>query len=165
MLTEQHLDDIYNKLIYDESFCRLVYYSDNPFGEDKSDITAMGNHKELMEDAIRFAPEMDNLEESETVRICLYKEFTKLRTNPSAVRLETLQFDIYVPHNLVRKDKRVYKLENKIVGLIDGMPLGIGYIDYVNGTFVRIPNVAGYAMYRMTFAMEEGRRVVGYGKL
>jgi hypothetical protein len=164
MLTEQYLDVVYNKLIADESFCRLVYYGNNPFGEDKDDITMMSNHKDIMENSIRFSPGLDDLQENEVVRVCLYKEYTKLRVDTSAVRLETLQFDIFVPHRLVREDKRVYKIENKIASLIDGMPLGIGYLDYVNGSFVKIPNVSGYAMYKMTFSMEEGRRI-SYGKL
>lgn len=164
MLTEQHIDTVYNVLTSDESFCRLVFYSDNPFDENKSDITVLENHQDIMKELIRFSPGLDDFKENEVVRICLYKEFSKLRVNTSVVRLETLQFDIYVPHRLVREDKRVYKIENKIVGLIDSMPMGVGYLDYVNGSFVRIPNVQGYALYRMTFSMEEGRKI-GYGKL
>jgi hypothetical protein len=113
MITEKELLQIYNKLIADENFCRLAYYGTNPFDGNKEDIVSSTNYKELMKDIVRFAPETDDLETNERTRICMYKHHTRLKIETSAIRLEAVQFEIYVPHRLIREDMRVYQLENK----------------------------------------------------
>jgi hypothetical protein len=65
--------------------------------------------------------------------------------------------DIYIPHALVDRSGRVYQVENKIVALLDKMSIGIGYLDYVEGQFIQMPAVSGYAQYKMVFAIQEGR--------
>jgi hypothetical protein len=164
MITEKEIEDIYNALIDDESFCRLLYYGEDPFEENKPDIKTNEKYKEIMESIIWLSPQRDDLEKNERVRMCLYKHYSKINIANSPVRYETIQFEIYVPHRLMKKDKRIYQLENKIVNLIDHFKIGTGNLDYVNGNFVTITNVTGYSQYSMSFLVAEGRRM-GYGKL
>jgi hypothetical protein len=74
------------------------------------------------------------------------------------VRNECVEIDLYVPHELVRVDMRIYLLENKLVGLLDGFKMsGFGAMEYVDGQFIPAPNVMGYSYYKMLFAMKQGR--------
>lgn len=157
MITNEMINQVFTKLISDEAFCRLLAYGLDPFGEDKDDIVGSVNHIELMEEIIKFSPQISNLENLERTRVCLYKGYTKLRYLDSATVQEIIQMDIYVPFALVDRGGRVYQIENKIVALLDKMGIGIGYLDYSEGQFIQLPAISGYAQYKMIFTLQEGR--------
>jgi hypothetical protein len=162
MLTEQNLKNVFDILTNDESFCRLVFYGEEPFSENKTDVTSLDNYKDLfMDNYIFFSPQIEDLGSLDTVRICLFKDYTKLRNLSTVVRHEAIQFDIYVPHRLQKLDMRIYKLENKIANLLDKMPMNIGYLDYIDGSAIPLPPIQGYALYRMVFRIEDTRPING----
>lgn len=150
-------NDIFTKLISDEAFCRLLAYGIDPLGEDKLDIVGSPTHEELMEQIIKFSPQISELEGMERSRMCIYKGYTKLRFLDSATIQETIQIDIYIPHSLVDRSGRVYQVENKIVALLDRMGIGIGFLDYTEGQFIQLPAISGYTQYKMVFVIQEGR--------
>jgi hypothetical protein len=157
MITGEMVNQIFIKLISDEALCRLLAYGINPLGDDKDDIVTAPNHEELMEEIIKFSPQISNIEDLSRTRVCLYKGYTKLRYLDSATIQETIQMDIYVPFSIVGRDGRVYQIENKVVALLDKMGIGIGYLDYSEGQFVQLPAISGYAQYKMIFVLQEGR--------
>ena len=159
MVTGKELKEIADKLKNDESFCRLAYYGENPFDDNKQDVIGLDNYKEIMDDIIRYAPQLPDVENMEQSRICLFKHYTKLNSGMEAIRYESVQIDLYVPHRLMNEELRVYELENKIVNLIDGMNVGVGTLDYVDGRFVVITNVSGYVQFSMIFTTEVIRRI------
>lgn len=161
MITTNNLKDIFNTLIGDETFCRLTAYESDPMGIDKSDIVNSVGHRDLMKDIIRFSPQIDDLEDIDRARVCLYKGYTKIRGISSVVRQEAIIMDLYVPHRLVREDFRIYQIENKVVALLDKMRIGIGCLDYSEGFFIQLPPISGYSQYKMTFVMVEGRSRLG----
>jgi hypothetical protein len=161
MITTSNIKSLFDTLISDEALCRFMYYGDDPLSEDKPNIVGSANHREMMQDIIRFSPQINDLENEERSRVCLYKGYTKLRTINSSVRQESIQIDLYVPHRLVREDFRIYELENKIVSILDGITIGVGTLDYSEGYFIPSPSISGYSYYRMIFVMEEGRPKFG----
>lgn len=157
MISAEMINQMYSKLIADESFCRLLAYGIDPLGEDKVDIVGSPTHETTMEEIIKFSPQIANLEENERTRVCLYKGYTKLNSFDSVVIQETIQIDLYVPFALVDKSGRVYQIESRIVSLLDKMLIGMGYLDYVEGQFIQLPAISGYAQYKMIFTLREGR--------
>lgn len=157
MITGELINSIFTKLISDESLCRLLAYGVDPFSEASPDIVGSDNHLELMEDIIKFSPQISNLENMERTRMCIYKGFTKLRFLDSATVQESIQMDIYIPFALIDRGGRVYQIENKIVALLDKMGIGIGYLDYTEGQFIQLPPISGYSQYKMIFTVQEGR--------
>lgn len=161
MITASVLKEIFRILTNDEAFCRLIAYGKDPYDESKANIVGSSNHKELMEEIIRYSPQFDNIENNDRARMCIYKGFTKLKYGNSSVIQENIIIDVYVPHRLVREDMRIYEIENKIVALIDRLSVGIGYLDYVDGQFIQLPPISGYSQYKMVFTMQEGRPIYG----
>lgn len=164
MLSAKNINELFERLIADETFCRLVAYNENPLSEDKADIVNSTEWKTLMKDIIRFSPQINDIEQEQRVRMCLYKNFTKMSLNQTAVRNESIEIDLYVPHKLVRADMRSYLVESKIVDLLENYGItSIGFLDYVDGFFVPIPPISGYSLYKMMFTMKQGR-LPAYGQ-
>jgi hypothetical protein len=162
MLTGSDLKNIANKLKQDEEFCRLAYYGNEPFGEFRDDIVGTENHKEIMDKIIRYAPQLPDVDPNEESRINIFKHYTKLKSEVDFVRYESIQIDLFVPHRIMNEELRVYGLENKICDLIEGMEVGIGKLDYVDGRFITITNVSGYVQFTMIFTTEDTRRLSNY---
>jgi hypothetical protein len=164
MVTKKNMQEIFDMLIEDESFCRFLAYGKNPLDESKDNIVGSPSHEELMKKIINFAPQIDTIEAKERVRVCLYKSYTKFKIYEPAIRDELIQIDIYCPHELVKEDMRPYDIENIIVTLLEGKVItGIGSLLYVDGSFVPLPSVSGYAQYKMIFSMQQGRATQGMG--
>lgn len=158
MIGAKEIKIIFDKLADDESFCRLILYGMNPFWDSRPNVIKEdGSHKTLLRKYIKFTPQSDSIVDDEIIRMSIYKKYSKLRTGNNVIRFETIQIDIYAPHRLADYDCRIYDIENRIVNLIDGMKMGINFLDYADGTFDEMPNVSGFSTYRMKFLVEEGR--------
>ena len=93
----------------------------------------------------------------------MYKGFSRLRVGTTEIVDDTIQFDLYVPHSLVNREFRIYKIESKIVSLLHNKPVevGIGNLYYSSGQFIQLPPISGYSQYKMIFTIVQGVSSIG----
>lgn len=152
--------EVFDNLVKDEVFCRLLMYGNDALNLDKEDITSLIDYEKTVKERIKFSQQIEDLEEMEVVRMFIFRSTSRLREGNSVIRENNIQIDLFVPHRLVDEEERIYTLQDSVEGILDNSTLGISKLNYVDGHFVMSP-IKGFSAFRMIFAMKEGRGTNG----
>lgn len=174
-----HIKDIHNVLIKDETLLRLLFYKAKNMNDDVTKLDArpnilgstnpllsgIGGSKEMqaaeiISDVIKFVPMTKDLEkENAKCRVCHYfGNMEKIVTNGSVSFLnawQNLTFDIYVHIDFEANDFRTTKIVDRISFLFHNKPI-TGWGKMVFEGISRIDNNSeevheGYVGYRINY--------------
>lgn len=163
MIGANNLLEIFDILIKNESFCKLVSFGEDAFQREEELVERL-NHANEMKKIIAFTPQHPTLlQDQNTIRVCLYKGSAKIEYRDIANIQDLVFIDLYVPLKLVQTDLRIYLIENKIINLLDNQSIGtLGELSLVESYCEKIPKVQGYATMSITFKKSNGR--TNYGR-
>lgn len=145
----ENLFKILNKLLHNQTICRLLKYQDEiPLSPDKPDI----NGQELLADQIVFVPKIpdeDGIESSYIVVV--FDKFSINPVNPD-FKISRIRFDVVCPYSewiIDEGNLRPYLIMQQIDEMFNQSKLsGIGNLQFTNSEPLTLsPHMGGYSMY------------------
>lgn len=161
---KQTIINIFEELISDDLFCRLIYCGEDLFfikekvAIDKYDSNDERTKKvNMMKENIKFIPQTSDLQTNKTCRINMYYSTSNLRNGLSVIRDEFIYIDIYCPFKLANEEFRIYDIEEKIKNILDDKKIGFHHLSYSDGGFVPQTNADSNVQFRMIFETKSSR--------
>lgn len=166
MLAKSHIEQIYNKLIQNDTFCRLMIYDIDPLDPNKEDLVGKDSTLSMLKEVINFTSQSSEMFVKATSRLFIYKGYLRYRDGTQTFAKDPVIISIFVPNRLVQQDFRIYSIENAIINVLDGMHLddAVGYLEFTQSSPIVLQPITGYTQYDLTFTTYQGRDMFKYGK-
>lgn len=143
---EKDLEEIVSKLLSNQDFLKLIYYSSRD-ALSKPDIEDNNILMDISENNIKLAPDITIPDNDGSIVIITFDNFTPNISNPIFID-NIISFDILCPTRLWMMDNymlRPYRIMHIIQGLFDKQKLnGIGRVNFVSANLLNLGEYAGY---------------------